>query len=88
MRKIDYDSYYDETTGNTENHVAADELMERKTFAQQQAGYEVGFASASGVRSETAETEGRVRYPEKKDESRPSAVVAEFDEENAGLAES
>jgi hypothetical protein len=88
MRKIDYDTVYDETTGNTGNHIAADEMMKRKNSGLEREGYEEGFASASGVRNETAETGGRVQHPEAKDRSRPDPVSPSIEDENAGLAES
>lgn len=92
MRKRDYDTMYDDTTGGTDTHVAVDTKMKHviedgSTKGDKQA-YEEGFASASGVRPETAETGGRIRAPERKDAAQIDPVPKSIEEENAGLAES
>ncbi len=86
MKKRDYDTMYDETTGGTETHVATDTKMRLAGKRSNHAHVE-GFASASGVRPETAESGGRIRHPETKDASRPDAGARSVEEENAGLAE-
>jgi hypothetical protein len=91
MKKRDYDTMYDETTGGTETHVAVDTKMKNTIQAGSSKGdrlpYEEGFASASGVRPETAETGGRIRHPESKDAPQPDPVPKQIERENAGLAD-
>lgn len=87
MKTRDYDTIYNDTTGGTETHLAVDEAMQDKN-AQAQHVYEEGFAASSGVRQETAETGGRIKHPEMKDDSRPDRVPDSIEEENAGLADS
>lgn len=84
MRRIDYDKQ-DKNTGNTENHIAVDESIEKK-FGNSRYAYEEGFAASSGIRGETAETSGRVKHPETKDAA--SLEHASLQGENSGLAES
>jgi len=90
MKTRDYDSI-DKNTGSTETHVAVDTQMrhviEDGSTDGDRAAYEEGFASASGVRPETASTGGRIRHPESKDKARTSALTS-IEEENAGLADS
>jgi hypothetical protein len=84
MRTVDYD---DKDSANTETHIATDEAMEKK-FGDLQHAYEEGFASASGVRAGTAETDGSVKHPETSDEAaRANRVRNPNDDENAGLAD-
>ena len=87
MRKIEYDAK-DSYSGNTETHIAVDEMMERRDQGLLQKGYNEGFSSASGVRNETAETGGRVKNPEIHDEDGTNKPVTTIDKENAGLADS
>ncbi len=95
----DYDTMYDESTGNSGNHIAADEMIRRRNNLQdnrtgyQEGGslrdaYEESFASASGVRGQTAETGGRIRHPETGDQLRPDPMPSQLEQENAGLADS
>lgn len=85
MRKRDYDTMYKKSTGGTGNQLAVDDEIKESEF--ESIAYEEGFASASGVRPETAETGGRVRYPETKDAARPDPVPLSIEKENAGLAD-
>ncbi len=85
MRTIKYEEQ-DKNTGNTENHIATDESMEKK-FGNLQYAYDEGFAASDGVRGETAETDGRVQHPEKGDESRPKRPDGSIENENPGLAD-
>jgi len=85
----DYDK---QDSGNTETHLAVDIQMKKVIDSGRPAGdtnaYEEGFASASGVRPESAETGGRIRSPENKDKAKPSQIPASIEKENAGLADS
>ncbi len=85
MRTIDYDKQ-DKNTGSTENHVSTNEPVEKK-FGNFQRAYEEGFAASDGVRGETAETDGRVKHPEKGDDSRPRRQDPSIENENPGLAD-
>ena len=85
MRVVDYDAP-DKNTGNTENHMAVDEAIEKK-FGNVQHAYEEGFAASDGVRAGTAETDGSIKYPEKIDDSRPSRTPESIENENPGLAD-
>lgn len=87
MRRRDYDTLYDETTGNTETQIAADEPIWKK-YGNVRNAYEEGFASSHGVRNETVETGGRARHPETQDHSKPDRVPDSIEKENPGLAES
>ncbi len=87
MKKVDYDKMYDKSTGSTETHLATDTIM-KEPYTERMGGYREGFASASGVRGETAETDGRIGSPERKDRARRTgAVGTSIDDENAGLAD-
>lgn len=88
-RRRDYDTVYNENTGGTETHEAVDERMHNPhDFANE---LEEGFASASGVRGETAATDGRIRHPETQDEERSNRLSRRArnstENENAGLAD-
>jgi len=85
MRVIDYNKQ-DKNTGSTEEHIATDKSPEEK-FGNLQRAYEEGFASADGVRGGTAETNGRVKHPEKGDDSRPKRTPDSIANENPGLAD-
>jgi len=85
MRTIDYDEK-DKSTGSTENHIATDEAVDKK-FGNIQRAYEEGFASADGIRGGTAETNGRVRHPEKGDDTTPKRTPDSIENENPGLAD-
>ncbi len=85
MRKV---AYYeqDKNTGNTETLVAVDEIIEKK-FGNLQRAYNEGFAASDGVRGATAETNGRVLYPEKWDNIKSDAKPNNIEDENPGLAD-
>ncbi len=85
MRTIEYNEK-DKNTGSTETHVATDEAIDKK-FGNLQRAYEEGFAASSGVRGGTAETDGRVKHPEKGDDSNPSQAEDSIEDENPGLAD-
>ncbi len=85
MRKLRYDRKSKET-GNTETLIAVDETIEEK-FGNLQRAFNEGFAASSGVRGATAETNGRIVHPEKKDDSFPNAVPDSIENENPGLAD-
>lgn len=85
MKKRDYDTMYNENTGNTETHIAVDERLENEDLL----AFEEGFAAASGIRPETAESGGRIKHPEDKDSAlNEGRVVSHIEEEDAGLADS
>lgn len=84
MRTIDYDKQ-EKGTGSTETHLAVDTEIEHSYDSQ--LAYEEGFASADGVRGGTAETGGRIKHPEKGDDSIPSRVPESIENENPGLAD-
>ena len=89
MRVRDYDTMYNENTGGTETHPATDEMI-KQTIDQpgiHRRAFEEGFAAASGVRGETAETGGRVHAPELDDRSTIESLPSSLDDENAGLAD-
>lgn len=91
MKHRDYDTMYDETTGNTDTHLAVDSQMKKSiakgSTSEDRLEYEEGFAAASGVRPETAATGGRIKHPETKDASNPDPVPSSIEKENAGLAD-
>jgi len=85
MRTI---AYYkqDKSTGSTDTLIATDEAVEKK-FGNMQRAYEEGFSASDGVRGGTAETNGRVKHPEKGDKSRPNRAEDSIENENPGLAD-
>jgi hypothetical protein len=91
MIKRDYDTMYDKTTGSTETHKAVDtkikETIKHGSEVSEQTSYEEGFASASGVRPETAETGGRIKNPENKDTPKTGQITPPLEQENSGLAD-
>lgn len=91
MKIRDYDTMYDETTGNTETHVATDEMMRRRIELGSTEGernaFNEGFASASGIRPDTAATGGRIKHPETRDASENDPVPKSIEKSNSGLAE-
>lgn len=92
MKKRDYDTMYDQYSGSTETHLATDtkmkQVIERSSSAGDTMSYEEGFASASGIRPETAETGGRIKNPENKDAAKSDPTAASIKKENPGLADS
>ena len=84
MRIIDYDKN-EKNTGGSETHVAVDESIEKK-FGNERA-YEVGFSASDGVRAGTMETDGRVKHPEKGDDTIPKRTPEAIENENPGLAD-
>jgi hypothetical protein len=91
MKHRDYDTMYDETTGNTDTHVAVDTKMKTTIKLGSTKGdrnaYEEGFASASGIRPDTAASGGHIRHPESKDAPAIDPVPKSIEEENPGLAD-
>ena len=85
MRIVNYDGK-DKNSGNTETHIATDEAMDEK-FGNIQNAYEEGFAAADGVRGGTVESDGRVKHPEKGDDSIPKRTPTYIENENPGLAD-
>ena len=85
MRIVNYDTK-DKNTGNTEEKIATDETIDKK-FGNLQRAYEEGFAASDGVRAGTAETSGRVKHPEKTDDSNPKRTPDSIENENPGLAD-
>ena len=85
-RVRDYDAP-GEYTGGTDTHLAVDDAIRNESNT----ALEEGFAAASGVRNETAETGGRIKHPETKDEEYTKRDTHQapnpVDEENAGLAD-
>jgi hypothetical protein len=92
MKTHDYDTDYNKNTGGTDLHIAVDTKMKQtgnRKAVDDPASFEEGFASASGVRPETAETGGRIKHPETKDAPRPNHKIDLLEEEeNSGLADS
>jgi hypothetical protein len=86
MRRIDYDAP-DKNTGNTENQIATDESMVKK-YGNLGRAYQEGFAASSGVRGQTAETDGGETHPETADEPSVRRIAKSVESENAGLADS
>lgn len=85
MKTRDYETMYDETTGNTETHLAVDERLDM----EDRLAFEEGFASASGIRPETAESGGRIKHPEDKDASIDDGRIDnQLDAQDSGLADS
>ena len=85
MRTINYDEK-DKSSGNIAEHIATDEAIDKK-FGNIQNAYEEGFASSDGLRGGTAETDGRVKYPEKGDDTTPKRIPNSIEDENPGLAD-
>lgn len=85
MRIVDYDGK-DKNSGNTAEHIATDKAIDKK-FGTIQNAYEEGFAAADGVRGGTAESDGRVKHPERVDDSRPKRTPTSIENENPGLAD-
>ena len=85
IQKRDYDTMYNKNTGSTETHIAVDEQLE----SEDPRAYVEGFASASGIRPETAESGGRIKHPEDRDAPQVEGQLDNMlDEENARLANS
>ena len=85
MRVIPYENK-NKKSGSTEEHVATDETADKK-FGNIQRAYEVGFSASDGVRGGTMETEGRVKHPEKGDDTKPTGESKSIENENPGLAD-
>ena len=77
----------------TETHLGVDQQIEKTLQdGSSDAGsialsYREGFAASSGIRPETAETGGRAKAPEMKDDVIPDRTPDSIEEENAGLAD-
>ncbi|MEJ0010373.1 MAG: hypothetical protein WDN72_07650 [Alphaproteobacteria bacterium] len=85
MRHVNYSDKKDHA--GTATHRAVDDAISPRDNGELQEQYEEGFASASGVSNETAESGGRIRHPEAQDKARPDGVPAQLEDENAGLAD-
>jgi len=85
MRIRDYDEK-DKNSGNTETQIAVDEKIE-KIYGNLQNAYEEGFAASSGIQGGTAETNGRIKHPERIDDSHPNRTPDSIENENPGLAD-
>ena len=85
MRVIPYDQPAKKSESTSE-HIATDEVPDKK-FGNIQRAYEVGFSASDGVRGGTMETEGRVKHPEKGDNTKPTGAVNSIEDENPGLAD-
>ena len=77
---------YEDTSGNTETHIAADMPIDQK-FGNLQNAYEEGFAASDGIRGVTAASGGRIRHPEKGDAPLIDSVPESIEDENPGLAD-
>lgn len=77
----------------TSNHLGVDEMIEESLQEGSSADgriakiYEEGFAASSGVRSETADSGGRIKAPEMKDDALSDRTADSLEKENAGLAD-
>ena len=80
---IDYDT---KDSGNTETHIATDNYMDEHSDHYQNA-LEEGFAASDGIRGITAASGGRIKHPEKSDESMPNRIPEAIENENPGLAD-
>lgn len=85
MRVID-DEINKKNTANTESHIATDEDIDKK-FGNLMRADEVGFSASDGVRGGTMETDGRVKHPEKGDDTIPKRTPDVIENENPGLAD-
>ncbi len=85
MRVIPY-NIEEKESESTSEHVATDETADKK-FGNMQRAYDVGFSASDGVRGGTIETEGRVKHPEKGDDTRPTSAANSIKNENPGLAD-
>ena len=85
MRVIPYNQPAKESESILE-HIATDEAPDKK-FGNIQRAYEVGFSASDGVRGGTMETEGRVKHPEKGDNTKPTGASKSIDNQNPGLAD-
>ncbi len=85
MRIVNYNEK-DKNSGGTAEHAATDETMDKK-FGNIQNAYEEGFAASDGVRAGTAETDGRVKHPEKGDNTNPKRTTNSIESQNPGLAD-
>jgi hypothetical protein len=79
---------------STDSHLGVDKMIQNSLdhgstadglTAQQ---YEEGFGASSGIRPEVAETGGRLKAPEMKDDAIPDRTPNSPEKENAGLADS
>ncbi len=88
MRTIDYDAT-EKGTGGTETHRAVDEVMQERIAHEgsEYLAFVEGFAAASGVLPEAAETGGRLRQGGRTDASLPDRASAPIEQENPGLAD-
>ncbi len=76
----------DANSQNTD-YIAPVDATVNQRYGSRQNAYEMGFSSASGVRSETFESLGAVKHPETRDHALEEKEPENIAEENAGLAE-
>lgn len=88
MRTIDYDAE-EKGTGSTETHRAVDEVMKDRIAHEgsEHIAFEEGFASASGVLPEAAETGGRTLEGDRSDSSSINREPDSINKQNPGLAD-
>ncbi len=88
MRTIDYDDT-EKGTGSTETHRAVDEVMKDRIDHEgsEHIAFEEGFASASGILPEAAETGGRTLEGDRSDASRLDREPGSIRKQNPDLAD-
>lgn len=85
-RMVEYDEH---DSPSTETHLSVDEKI--RTDLENPAtttAYEEGFDASSGIRPESAETGGRIKAPEMKDDPKNDRTPDSIERENSGLADS
>lgn len=80
---------YDQTDQpSTATHLSVDQKIDLDLRTPAQASMREGFAASSGIRPEVAETGGRVKNPQMKDDMADDRVPDSIEKQNAGLADS
>lgn len=81
-------NYEEETSPNTDTHLAVDEKIKQDRHSPAQPAMREGFAASSGVLNEVAETGGQIKNSELKDDPSPDRTPDDIEKENSGLADS
>lgn len=82
---IDYDAA---DSASTENHLSVDDKIRSDLNSPAQPAMREGFAASSGIRPEAAESGGRIKNGQMKDDSQGDRVPDSIEKQNSGLADS
>lgn len=73
---------------STETHLSVSDKIDLDLSTPAQTAMREGFAASSGIRQEAAETGGRIKNGQMKDDPKNDRVPDSIEKQNSGLADS